>query len=119
MVLCECLNQWLKPYMVQAGAQKKRGYMEHVVTLRLITNTARLNRTKLFIVFVDFSKAYDIVPRHKLFMLMKGLGCGAVMLAAVMAMYRITECYWFCYINCLTRSQARFSHLLFIVYNVC
>ena len=42
-------------------------------------------------VFVDFAKAYDIVPRQKLFKVMKRLGCGAVMLAAVVAMYCTTE----------------------------
>lgn len=91
MVLCERLNQWFKPDREQAGAQKKRGCIEHIVTLRLLTNTARLKKIKLFVVFIDFSKAYDIVPRKTLFTVMKGLGCGAVMLAAMVAMYRTTE----------------------------
>ena len=91
MILCERLSQWFKPDREQAGAQRKRGCIEHIVTLRFITNAARMKRFKLFVVFVDFSKAYDIVPRKKLFMVMKRLGCGAVMLAALVAMYRTTE----------------------------
>ena len=91
MVLGERLNQWFKPDRTQAGAQRKRGCMEHIVTLRLITNIARMKKIKLFVLFVDFSKAYDTVPRHKLFMVLKSLGCGAIMLAAIMAMYRTTE----------------------------
>ena len=43
-------------------------------------------------VFVDFSKAYDRVPRGKMFMVLKSLGCGSVMLSAITAMYKITTC---------------------------
>ena len=35
---------------------------------------------KLFIVFVDFSKAYDRLPRNRLLDTLRRLGCGAVML---------------------------------------
>lgn len=61
------------------------------MTLRLIISMTKLKTVKLFVFFADFSKAYDIVPRRKLLMVMKGLGCRAVMLAAVVAMYRTTE----------------------------
>ena len=43
-------------------------------------------------VFVDFSKAYDQVPRGKMFMVLKSLGCGSVMLTAITAMYKVTTC---------------------------
>ena len=48
-------------------------------------------KRKLFITFVDFSKAYDLVPRHMLFSVLKRLGCGAVMLGAISSMYSITQ----------------------------
>ena len=41
--------------------------------------------------FVDFSQAYDLVPRHILFKVLKRLGCGGVMLAALVAMYHVTD----------------------------
>ena len=41
--------------------------------------------------FVDFSKAYDLVPRHMLFSVLKRLGCGAAMLSVLVAMYSITQ----------------------------
>ena len=63
MVLGDRLNQWFEPYREQAGAQSKRGCLEHIVTLRLPTETARRKKFKLFVMFVDFSKAYDVVPR--------------------------------------------------------
>ena len=41
--------------------------------------------------FIDFSKAYDMLQRSKLFNVLKRLGCGMVMLGALTAMYRETE----------------------------
>ncbi len=40
---------------------------------------------------MDFSKAYDLVPRQKLFTVLRRAGYGAVMLAALAAMYPVTE----------------------------
>ena len=91
MVLCKRLELWFKPFREQAGAQKGRGCVEHIVTLRLLTDFAKKKRTKLFITFVDFSKAYDVVPRHMLFKVLQQIGCGAVMLATLIAMYSVTK----------------------------
>ncbi len=91
MVLCDRLNRWFKPYREQAGLQNKGGCLEHIVTLRLLTDMARRKKTKLFVTFEDFSKAYDLVPRGDLFRVLKRLGCGRVMLAALKAMYQMTE----------------------------
>lgn len=41
--------------------------------------------------FVDFSQAYDRVPRTTLFSMLRRLGFGAVMLAALVAMYHVTR----------------------------
>lgn len=53
---------------------------------------AKRRRKKLFVTFVDFSKACDLVPRHVLFNVLKRIGCGRVMLSALVAMYRVTQC---------------------------
>ena len=91
MVLCCRLQQWFVPHREQAGAQPKRGCLEHIVALRMLTDTAKRKKKKLFVTFVDFSQAYDRVSRHKLFSLMKNMGCGMVMLGALVAMYRTTQ----------------------------
>ena len=91
MILCERLNHWFKPYREQAGAQRKRSCLEHIVTLRIITDYAKRKKLKLFVTFVDFTKAYDLVPRNILFRLLKRMGCGMVMLAALVAIYVTTE----------------------------
>lgn len=52
---------------------------------------ARRKKLKLFVTFIDFSKAYDRVSREKLFRVLQRLGCGSVMLCALVAMYAVTE----------------------------
>ena len=84
-------QSWFTPYREQAGSQKGRGCLEHIVTLRLLTDFAKKKKCKLFVTFVDFAQAYDLVPRQILFKILQRLGCGGVMLAAIIAMYRITD----------------------------
>lgn len=91
MVLCERLKQWFKPFREQAGAQEGRGCIEHIVTLRLLCDIAWRRKMKLYVSFIDFSQAYDRVPRRTLFRVLCRLGCGSMMLCALIAMYRSTE----------------------------
>ena len=91
MVLCSRLKQWFRPYREQAGAKEGRGCLEHIVSLRLLCDMAWRKKLTLFVTFVDFSQAYDRVPRHTLFRVIRRLGCGSVMLGAFVAMYSITE----------------------------
>ena len=44
-----------------------------------------------FIAYIDFSKAYDRVPRNKWMLSLKRLGCGFMMLFAIAAMYKVTK----------------------------
>ena len=45
----------------------------------------------MYVVFIDFSKAYDRVPRNKLLELLKSQGCGKFMLTALKNMYKCTK----------------------------
>ena len=85
------LMKWYVPSREQAGAQEKRGCTEHYVALRLIIDMFMKAKQPLFIAFIDFSKAYDRVPRSYLLNLLKRLGCGKVMLAALTSMYTVTK----------------------------
>ena len=91
MVLYSRLKLWFRPHREQAGSQESKGCMEHIVTLRGVCDMARRKKHKLFITFIDFSQAYDRVPRHKLFRILLRLGCGSVMLCALVAIYVHTE----------------------------
>ena len=90
-VLNNRLIIWYKACREQAGAQFARGCIEHIVTLRLLFNVFLRKKQKLFVVFVDFSKAYDMVPRSRLFDILIELGCGATMLGALVSMYSNTS----------------------------
>ena len=85
------LNLWFQPDREQAGAQKNRGCIEHLLTLRLLIDSARHKKRRLYIVFVDFSKAYDRVPRNTMLTMMRALGCGTIMMRAIAAAYKCTQ----------------------------
>ena len=46
--------------------------------------------------FINFSKACDVMPQHKMFISLKRLGCDMVTLAALIVMYNITESVYGC-----------------------
>ena len=85
------LMQWFQPDREQAGSQKGRGCIEHLMTLRLLIDLARFKKMKLFVIYVDFSKAYDRVPRDLMLRKMAEKGCGSVMLNAIAAIYSNTQ----------------------------
>ena len=92
MILCCRLQQWFQPYREQAGAQARRGCLEHIMTLRLLIDFAKRKKVKLYVIYVDFAQAYDKVPRAVLFSILKRFGCGATMLLSLVAMYKVTKC---------------------------
>jgi len=57
----------------------------------LLIDLAKRKKFTLFVTFVDFTQAYDRVPRATRFRVLQRLGCGAVMLAALVAMYHATQ----------------------------
>ena len=65
------MSLWMCIDKCQAGGLEKRGCVEHIAALRLIIDYAKSEKKKLFILFVDFSKAYDRVPRKTLFDILK------------------------------------------------
>lgn len=87
-----CDTDWIcsQPFREQAGPKSQRGCMEHIVTLRLLRETARRKKVNLFVTLFDFSKAYNLVCWNKLCSISERLGSGTVMLAALVAMYSIT-----------------------------
>jgi hypothetical protein len=90
-ILNSRLSSWIDINKAQAGAQKGRGCIEQILTLRLLMDYAKTNKKKLFILFVDFKKAYDMVDRHKLLQVLESRGCGKNMLAAIAAVYKSTK----------------------------
>ena len=84
------LCMWFKPDVEQAGAQRGRGCVDQILTLRLIMEYARVKKQQLYVLFVDFEKAYDRVPRNKLLQLLADYGCGKIMIHAIAASLKET-----------------------------
>jgi hypothetical protein len=55
--------------------------------LRILTEQARFHKKKLYICFVDFKKAFDIVPRDLLWQVLEGLGISGRILECLRSMY--------------------------------
>ena len=113
------LNIWAGIDKCQAGAQKGRGCSEQILALRLIMDYALFKKEKLYVVFVDFSKAYDRVPRDKLIECLKEKGCGKNMLMAIHKIYTCTKSVLKSVMITSTvgiRQGAPTSCLLFVIY---
>ena len=54
-------------------------------------DVAKHRKEKLFIAYVDYSKAYDNIPRPTLLRILKQMGCGCRMLKAIAKNYCRTE----------------------------
>ena len=91
MILPKRLELWFAPLREQAGAQKSRSCEEQISTLKLAIDIAKSRKEKLFITYVDFSKAYDKIPRDLLMKILKENGCGRKMLQAIAKIYTSTK----------------------------
>ena len=91
ILLLNRLKLWFSVDKCQAGAQRKRGCIEQILSLRLLIDLVIFKKKKLYVMFVDFSKAYDRVPRGKMISYLKELGCGKRMLYAIRNMYSNTK----------------------------
>ena len=90
-ILCLRLEKWFRPCREQDGAQRGRSCTEHILGLRLLIGYAVSKRTKLFITYVDSSKAYDKVSRNTLITTLCRLGCGGMMVLAISSLYYDTR----------------------------
>lgn len=57
----------------------------------IICDIACSKQYKLFVTFVDFSRAYSLVHRQVLFSVLKRLCFGTVMIGSLMSMYAVIE----------------------------
>jgi hypothetical protein len=71
----------------QCGFRKKHGTLDAVFALQHLVNRARFNRERLYVVFVDFRKAFDSVRRDLLLARCQQLGVHGPFLHALTMLY--------------------------------
>ena len=71
------------PNIEQAGAQRGRGCIEQILTIRLLIDLARKKGLTLYIAFIDYVKAYDKINRNLLLTMLAAKGCGDRFLKAI------------------------------------
>ena len=85
LILASRFTKWYSPLPEQAGAQPSRGCEEQILVVKLLIDIARKCNFVLYISFVDYTKAYDLVDRSKLFKMLDSKGCGTKFLLALQA----------------------------------
>ena len=90
-LLRELLDPWTEQHGLrawgQAGFRWRHGTTDQALVLRTLVESARSQRRPLFACFVDFQKAYDTIPRARLWRKLERLGVHARMLRAIQALY--------------------------------
>lgn len=76
----------------QIGFMKLMGTSDHIFLLRtIVEKIVKKNKKRLYVVFIDFKKAYDTVNRKLLYEKLKNLGINGTFMRNIEAMYRKTE----------------------------
>ena len=76
----------------QIGFMKGKSTADHIFLLHtIIEKVVKKNKHKLYVVFIDFKKAYDTVNRGLLIKRLQILGINGIFMRNIMAMYSKTE----------------------------
>ena len=76
----------------QAGFRPKHSTIDHLISLRVLMEESRLKGKPLFCRFVDFKKAFDMVPRDGLWQRMEHIGVPKHLRDAVARLYEKVRC---------------------------
>jgi Reverse transcriptase (RNA-dependent DNA polymerase) len=76
----------------QAGFRKKHGAQDHLLTLRVLMEKSKQKGEHLYACFVDFSKAFDSIPREKLWDRLREIGIQGRLLDTIQSMYKEVKC---------------------------
>jgi len=71
----------------QAGFRRAFSTIDHIFVLRCLIDGAKARKKRLYCCFVDFRKAFDTVPRERLFRRLESLGVPPQMTWAIYALY--------------------------------
>ena len=87
------LNDWLedkeKRAIGQAGFRREWSTLDHLLTLQTMIDTAKERGRTLYVVLVDFKKAFDSVPRGPLLQKLEDIGVPEDIQTAVNSLYHL------------------------------
>ena len=95
-VLNARLMAWLEEHGLrapgQSGFRPHLGTSHQIFALQHFVQDSKRLRRPLYVCFVDFSKAYDRVPRHLLWQVMSSIGVPTKFVQAIQSMYNDLQC---------------------------
>ena len=75
----------------QAGFRRGRGTRDHIANLRWIMETSREYQKKLYMCFIDYSKAFDCVDHHILWRVLEEMGIPVHIIMLLKTLYENQE----------------------------
>ena len=92
-ILNKRLTQWIEDNKMlneaQAGFRQGYSTIDHVFTLLALVQKRLLNHGKLYVCLIDFKKAFDLIDRNTLWLILKKNGIRGKMYQAVKSMYEV------------------------------
>ena len=94
-ILNKRFNQWIEDNKMlnesQAGFRQGYSTSDHVSTLLALVQKQLLNHGKLYVRFIDFKKAFDLIDRNTLWLILKKNGIRGKMHEVVKSMYEVVK----------------------------
>ncbi len=91
MILEKRLSEWVEQHGLrakgQAGFRKDYCTIDQLFILRTLIEQSKAKKKPLYCYFVDFKKAFDIVPHEVLWQVLASLGVEGRFLQCLQAMY--------------------------------
>uniref|UniRef100_A0A0B7BH62 Reverse transcriptase domain-containing protein n=3 Tax=Arion vulgaris TaxID=1028688 RepID=A0A0B7BH62_9EUPU len=80
----------------QAGFRKGRSCIDHIFALRQIVEQSNEWNSSIYMVFVDFEKAFDSLHRESLWKILRHYGIPIKMVSVIKALYTDFQCQVVC-----------------------
>lgn len=94
-ILNKRLTNWTEANNIlnesQAGFRKSYSTVDHIFSLLATVQRQLSNHRKLYVAFIDFRKAFDLVDRNYLWYVLRKKGISCKMYAAIKSMYSVVK----------------------------
>jgi hypothetical protein len=94
-ILNKRLTKWIEENRVvsesQAGFRRNYSTIDHIFTLLALVQKQLLSHKKLYVAFIDFKKAFDLVDRSCLWAVLNKKGVNGRMYRAIRSMYKVVK----------------------------